>query len=91
MSEAKLVFCCYSHLPHQDGAFLVRDCSVNTNSEPLVLAVYHEKKVYNVKIRFIERLNKYALGTGQRSNDVSGQIQKDGSINTHTPSAIYLL
>ncbi|KAM9357364.1 uncharacterized protein clnk [Symphorus nematophorus] len=58
------------HLVNKDGAFLVRDCSVNTNSEPLVLAVYHEKKVYNVKIRFIESLNKYALGTGQRSNDM---------------------
>ncbi|XP_070769610.1 cytokine-dependent hematopoietic cell linker-like [Enoplosus armatus] len=56
------------HLVNKDGAFLVRDCSINSNSEPLVLAVYHEKKVYNVKIRFIERTGKYALG--QRSNDM---------------------
>ena len=56
---------------------MVRDCSVNTNSEPLVLVVYHEKKVYNVKIRFIASTRKYALGTGQRSNDVSGLISKD--------------
>ncbi|XP_070693060.1 cytokine-dependent hematopoietic cell linker-like [Pempheris klunzingeri] len=58
------------HLVNKDGAFLVRDCSINTNSEPLVLAVYHEKKVYNVKIRFIENISKYSLGTGQRSNDM---------------------
>ncbi|XP_051276317.1 cytokine-dependent hematopoietic cell linker isoform X2 [Dicentrarchus labrax] len=58
------------HLVNKDGAFLVRDCSTNSNSEPLVLAVYHEKKVYNVKIRFIESTSKYALGTGQRSNDM---------------------
>ncbi|XP_029964476.1 cytokine-dependent hematopoietic cell linker isoform X2 [Salarias fasciatus] len=58
------------HLVNKDGAFLVRDCSVNTDSEPLVLVVYHEKKVYNVKIRFIEGINKFALGTGQRSNDM---------------------
>ncbi|XP_037637193.1 cytokine-dependent hematopoietic cell linker [Sebastes umbrosus] len=58
------------HLVNKDGAFLVRDCSVITNSEPLVLAVYHEKKVYNVKIRFMESSGKYALGTGQRSNDM---------------------
>ncbi|KAG7224811.1 hypothetical protein INR49_013524 [Caranx melampygus] len=58
------------HLVNKDGAFLVRDCSNTTNSEPLVLAVYHEKKVYNVKIRFIESTSKYALGTGQRSKDM---------------------
>ncbi|XP_035857211.1 cytokine-dependent hematopoietic cell linker isoform X1 [Sander lucioperca] len=62
------------HLVNKDGAFLVRDCSINTNSEPLVLAVYHEKKVYNVKIRFIESTVKYALGTGQRSNDMFDSV-----------------
>ncbi|KAM4621614.1 uncharacterized protein clnk [Polymixia lowei] len=58
------------HLVNKDGAFLVRDCSKNTTSEPFVLAVYHEKKVYNVKIRFIESTSKYALGKGQRANDM---------------------
>ncbi|KAK5864532.1 hypothetical protein PBY51_015769 [Eleginops maclovinus] len=58
------------HLVNKDGAYLVRDCSINTNSEPLVLAVYHHKKVYNVKIRFIESTSKYVLGTGHRSNDM---------------------
>ncbi|XP_059201702.1 cytokine-dependent hematopoietic cell linker [Centropristis striata] len=62
------------HLVNKDGAFLVRDCSVNTNSEPLVLAVYHEKKVYNVKIRFFESTSKFALGTGQRSNDMFNTV-----------------
>ncbi|MEQ2261308.1 hypothetical protein XENORESO_008467 [Xenotaenia resolanae] len=62
------------HLVNKDGAFLVRDCSINTNSEPLVLVVYHEKKVYNVKIRFFEATRKYALGTGQRSNDMFDSV-----------------
>ncbi|XP_073342433.1 uncharacterized protein [Pagrus major] len=62
------------HLVNKDGAFLVRDCSVNTNSEPLVLSVYHEKKVYNVKIRFIESTGKFALGTSQRSNDMFNTV-----------------
>ncbi|GAA6223089.1 cytokine-dependent hematopoietic cell linker-like isoform X2 [Lates japonicus] len=62
------------HLVNRDGAFLVRDCSVNSNSEPLVLAVYHEKKVYNVKIRFIQSTSKYALGTGQRSKDMFDSV-----------------
>ncbi|XP_051810662.1 cytokine-dependent hematopoietic cell linker [Acanthochromis polyacanthus] len=62
------------HLVNKDGAFLVRDCSINTNSEPLVLVVYHHKKVYNVKIRFIASDDKYALGTGQRSNDMFDSV-----------------
>ncbi|KAM7417293.1 hypothetical protein PAMA_017112 [Pampus argenteus] len=62
------------HLVNKDGAFLVRDCSINSNSEPLVLSVYHEKKVYNVKIRFMESTNKYGLGTGQRSNDMFDSV-----------------
>lgn len=48
----------------------MRDCSVDTDSEPLVLVVYNEKKVYNVKIRFIKDTAKYALGMQQRSNHV---------------------
>ena len=52
----------------------MRDCSKGTHSAPFVLAVYHEKKVYNIRIRFIEHKNKYALGTGQRENDVSNSI-----------------
>lgn len=59
----------FLHGPQQDGAFLVRDCSVDTDSEPLVLVVYNEKKVYNVKIRFIKDTGKYALGM-QRTNNV---------------------
>uniref|UniRef100_A0A8C6UMW3 SH2 domain-containing protein n=1 Tax=Neogobius melanostomus TaxID=47308 RepID=A0A8C6UMW3_9GOBI len=62
------------HLANKDGAFLVRDCSLNSNSEPLVLSVYHEKIVYNVKIRFIEDCGKYALGTGQRSNEMFDSV-----------------
>lgn len=59
----------------QDGAFLVRDCSMNTDSEPLVLSVYHEKRVFNVKIRYFEATSKYALGTQQHSNNVRGPTQ----------------
>ncbi|RVE67509.1 hypothetical protein OJAV_G00103710 [Oryzias javanicus] len=62
------------HLVNKDGAFLVRDCSITSSSEPLVLVVYHQKKVYNVKVRYLESANKYALGTGQRSNDVFDSV-----------------
>ncbi|XP_034399243.1 cytokine-dependent hematopoietic cell linker [Cyclopterus lumpus] len=62
------------HLVNKDGAFLVRDCSTNTNREPLVLAVYHKKKVYNIKIRFVESSGKFSLGKGQRSNDIFDSV-----------------
>lgn len=65
----------FFHWSQQDGAFLVRDCSMNTDSEPLVLSVYHEKRVFNVKIRYIETTSKYALGTQQHSNNVRGPSQ----------------
>ncbi|XP_067104441.1 B-cell linker protein isoform X2 [Osmerus mordax] len=62
------------HLVNRDGAFLVRNCSKNSPSEPYVLVVFHEKRVYNVKIRFIDSTCKYALGTGQRSNDMFDSV-----------------
>ncbi|XP_021165626.2 cytokine-dependent hematopoietic cell linker isoform X2 [Fundulus heteroclitus] len=77
------------HLVNKDGAFLVRDCSINTNSEPLVLVVYHERKVYNVKIRFIEATGKYVLGTGQRSNDIFDSVA--GIIKFHSIFPITLV
>ncbi|XP_068182512.1 cytokine-dependent hematopoietic cell linker-like [Antennarius striatus] len=62
------------HLVNKDGAFLVRDCSIGTDSEPLVLVVYHDWKVYNVKIRFIKHTHKYTLGTRQRSDDMFDSV-----------------
>lgn len=69
----------FFHWSQQDGAFLVRDCSMNTDSEPLVLSVYHEKRVFNVKIRYIETTSKYALGTQQHSNNVRGPTVQPAS------------
>ncbi|XP_020779281.2 cytokine-dependent hematopoietic cell linker [Boleophthalmus pectinirostris] len=77
------------HLVNKDGAFLVRNCSLNSNSEPLVLSVFHEKKVYNVKIRFIESHRKYALGTGQRSNEMFDTVSD--IINFHSIFPIILI
>ncbi|KAK7921916.1 hypothetical protein WMY93_008818 [Mugilogobius chulae] len=61
------------HLVNKDGAFLV-ETAPQQHSEPLVLSVFHEKKVYNVKIRFIASHSKYALGTGQRSNEMFDSV-----------------
>ncbi|XP_051505334.1 cytokine-dependent hematopoietic cell linker-like isoform X3 [Myxocyprinus asiaticus] len=57
------------HLVNQEGAFLVRDCSKNTTYEPFVLAVFYDKRVFNIQIRFSEETSKYTLGTGLRTND----------------------
>ncbi|OBS81901.1 hypothetical protein A6R68_24109, partial [Neotoma lepida] len=53
---------------NKDGTFLVRDCSTKSKAEPYVLMVFHGNKVYNVKIRFLESNQQYALGTGLRGN-----------------------
>ncbi|NXK26448.1 CLNK protein, partial [Arenaria interpres] len=49
-----------------DETFLVRDCSKKSNAEPYVLVVYYGRKVYNIKVRFLEESQQYALGTGLR-------------------------
>lgn len=35
-----------------------------------MLVVFHGNKVYNVKIRFLERNQQFALGTGLRGDEV---------------------
>lgn len=57
------------HLVNQEGAFLVRDCSKNTTHEPFVLAVFYDKRVFNIQIRFCEETSKYTLGTGLRNSE----------------------
>ncbi|EOB01447.1 Mast cell immunoreceptor signal transducer [Anas platyrhynchos] len=53
----------------KDETFLVRDCSKKSNTEPYVLVVYYGRRVYNIKVRFLEDSQQYALGTGLRGND----------------------
>ncbi|XP_057204901.1 cytokine-dependent hematopoietic cell linker isoform X2 [Triplophysa rosa] len=57
------------HLVNREGAFLVRDCSRNTTHEPFVLAVFYDKRVFNIQIRFCEETCKYTLGTGLRNSE----------------------
>ncbi|NXL61658.1 CLNK protein, partial [Chordeiles acutipennis] len=51
-----------------DEMFLVRDCSKKSNAEPYVLVVYYGRRVYNIKVRFLEESQQYALGTGLRGD-----------------------
>uniref|UniRef100_A0A8C4L815 Cytokine dependent hematopoietic cell linker n=1 Tax=Equus asinus asinus TaxID=83772 RepID=A0A8C4L815_EQUAS len=60
---------------YQDGTFLVRDCSTKSRAEPYVLAVFYGNKVYNVKIRFLERNRQFALGTGLRGEEKFDSVE----------------
>lgn len=59
----------------KDGTFLVRDCSGKSCAEPYVLVVFYGSKVYNVKIRFLERNQQFALGTGRRGEEKFDSVE----------------
>ncbi|KAG8453509.1 hypothetical protein GDO86_000221, partial [Hymenochirus boettgeri] len=58
------------------GVFLVRESRESTISEPYVLSVYFENKVYHIKIRYLEDSQQYALGTGLRGNEKFHSIEE---------------
>ncbi|KAF0870950.1 CLNK protein, partial [Crocuta crocuta] len=60
---------------NKDGTFLVRDCSTKSRAEPYVLVVFYGNKVYNVKIRFLEKNQQFALGTGLRGNEKFNSVE----------------
>ncbi|ELR58195.1 Cytokine-dependent hematopoietic cell linker, partial [Bos mutus] len=60
---------------NKDGTFLVRDCSAKSRAEPYVLVVFYRNKVYNVKIRFLERNQQFALGTGLRGDEKFDSVE----------------
>uniref|UniRef100_A0A673SKE9 SH2 domain-containing protein n=1 Tax=Suricata suricatta TaxID=37032 RepID=A0A673SKE9_SURSU len=59
----------------KDGTFLVRDCSTKSRAEPYVLVVFYGNKVYNVKIRFLEKNQQFALGTGLRGDEKFDSVE----------------
>uniref|UniRef100_A0A8C8BB65 SH2 domain-containing protein n=1 Tax=Otus sunia TaxID=257818 RepID=A0A8C8BB65_9STRI len=59
-----------------DETFLVRDCSKKSNAEPYVLVVYYGRRVYNIKIRFLEESQQYMLGTGLRGDDKFNSVKE---------------
>nr|XP_025743231.1 cytokine-dependent hematopoietic cell linker isoform X2 [Callorhinus ursinus] len=60
---------------NKDGTFLVRDCSTKSRAEPYVLVVFYGNKVYNVKIRFLEKNQQFALGTGLRGDEKFNSVE----------------
>ncbi|KAM6132416.1 cytokine-dependent hematopoietic cell linker [Pterocles gutturalis] len=59
-----------------DETFLVRDCSKKSNAEPYVLVVYYGRRIYNIKVRFLEESQQYALGTGLRGDDKFNSVEE---------------
>ncbi|XP_010014732.1 PREDICTED: cytokine-dependent hematopoietic cell linker, partial [Nestor notabilis] len=59
-----------------DETFLVRDCSKKSKTEPYVLVVYYGRRVYNIKVRFLEDSQQYALGTGLRGDDKFNSVKE---------------
>ncbi|XP_049646183.1 cytokine-dependent hematopoietic cell linker, partial [Suncus etruscus] len=70
---------------NKDGTFLVRDCSKKSRAEPYVLAVFYGNKVYNVKIRFLERSLQFALGTGLRGDEKFNSVEAIIEHYKHSP------
>ncbi|KAJ7410592.1 cytokine-dependent hematopoietic cell linker [Willisornis vidua] len=60
----------------KDETFLVRDCSKKSRAEPYVLVVYYGRRVYNIKVRFLEESQQYALGTGLRGDDKFNSVEE---------------
>ncbi|XP_038600861.1 cytokine-dependent hematopoietic cell linker [Tachyglossus aculeatus] len=60
---------------NSDGTFLVRDYSKKSVTEPYVLALLYQNKVYNIKIHFLERSQQYALGTGLRGDEKFDSVE----------------
>ncbi|GAB5570942.1 cytokine-dependent hematopoietic cell linker [Prionailurus iriomotensis] len=60
---------------NKDGTFLVRDCSTKSRAEPYVLVVFYGNRVYNVKIRFLEKNQQFALGTGLRGDEKFNSVE----------------
>ncbi|KAM6346013.1 cytokine-dependent hematopoietic cell linker [Podargus strigoides] len=59
-----------------DETFLVRDCSKKSTAEPYVLVVYYGRRVYNIKVRFLEESQQYVLGTGLRGDDKFNSVEE---------------
>ncbi|XP_053314004.1 cytokine-dependent hematopoietic cell linker [Spea bombifrons] len=69
----------------QDGTFLVRDNGTRTFNEPYILSVYYGYKVYNIKIRYLEDSDQYALGTGLRGNYKFNSVKEMIEFHKHIP------
>ncbi|KAF7697183.1 lymphocyte cytosolic protein 2a [Silurus meridionalis] len=72
---------------NRDGAFLVRDSSKGSTTQPYTLMVLYQDKVFNIQIRKAQ--DGYLLGTGLKSNEVFRSVGE--IIRQHTQMALLLI
>ncbi|KAI5622358.1 lymphocyte cytosolic protein 2 isoform X3 [Silurus asotus] len=72
---------------NRDGAFLVRDSSKGSTTQPYTLMVLYQEKVFNIQIRKAQ--DGYLLGTGLKSNEVFRSVGE--IIRQHTQMALLLI
>ncbi|XP_069052163.1 lymphocyte cytosolic protein 2a isoform X2 [Lepisosteus oculatus] len=54
---------------NQDGTYLVRDSSKRSPSQPYVLMVLYQNKVFNIQIRYHREADVFLLGTGLKGKE----------------------
>lgn len=54
---------------NMDGAFLVRDSSKGSATQPYTLMVLYQNKVYNIQIRYDAQQHAFLLGTGLKATE----------------------
>ncbi|XP_058271542.1 lymphocyte cytosolic protein 2a isoform X2 [Hemibagrus wyckioides] len=72
---------------NMDGAFLVRDSSKGSASQPYTLMVLYQNKVFNIQIRKAQ--DGFLLGTGLKSNEVFKSVTE--IINQHMQMPLLLI
>ncbi|XP_027012403.1 lymphocyte cytosolic protein 2a isoform X1 [Tachysurus fulvidraco] len=72
---------------NMDGAFLVRDSSKGTATQPYTLMVLYQSKVFNIQIRKAQ--DGFLLGTGLKSNEVFKSVSE--IINQHMQMPLLLI
>ncbi|XP_076835854.1 lymphocyte cytosolic protein 2a isoform X2 [Brachyhypopomus gauderio] len=72
---------------NRDGAFLVRDSSKGSSSQPYTLMVLYQNKVFNIQIR--REQNGFFLGTGLKSCEIFASV--GDIIKQHTQMPLLLI
>ncbi|MCJ8740727.1 hypothetical protein PDJAM_G00062370 [Pangasius djambal] len=72
---------------NRDGAFLVRDSSKGSVTQPYTLMVLYQNKVFNIQIRKAQ--DGFLLGTGLKSSEVFSRVSD--IINQHRQMPLLLI
>lgn len=72
---------------NMDGAFLVRDSSKGSATQPYTLMVLYQNKVFNIQIRKAQ--DGFLLGTGLKSSEIFQSV--NDIINQHKQMPLLLI